>query len=59
MPVAQGAEPVPCDDLGGGLGWGPSGQSKTGETCMLLAESWFTLLYGRDQHNTVKQLSSN
>ena len=38
--------------------WRGGRESEEGEDiCIPVAE--FTLLYGRDQHNTVKQLSSN
>ena len=43
LPCNQGARPVLCDDL---EGW-------------VYNHGWFSLLYGRNQHNMVKQLSSS
>ena len=45
-----------CDDLegwGGGMGGGSRGKG-----CMY-TYGWLVLLYSRNQHNTVKQLSSS
>ena len=49
--------PVLCDNLGGGMGWEVgrgSGWRGHMYTC-----GWLMLLYGRNQHKILKQLSSN
>ena len=38
------------------LGWGRKESQKGGD---IDNYDWYTLMYGRDHHNTVKQLSSN
>ena len=45
-----------CDNLGGG--WGGGGRLKREERYIYNYDE-FTSLYNRNQHNTVKQLSSN
>ena len=41
----------------GGIGWEVGGRFKGGGIC--ITHGWFMLMYGRSQHNTVKQMSSN
>ena len=54
---AQGAEPsaLTTKGVGWGAGWG-EGWERRRHTCTC---GWFTMFYGRSQHNTVKQLFSN
>ena len=47
---------VLCDDHG--VEWG-GGEADSGGRRYMHTYGWFMLLYGRNQHNIVKQLSSN
>ena len=47
-----------CDNLEGWDGVGGGGEVQEGGEHMCTC-GWFTTLYGRSQHNVVKQLSSN
>ena len=52
--VTQEAQPVLCDSPEES----DEGEArKAGNMCIL--NGWFTVMYGRDQHTFVKQLSSN
>ena len=42
-----------------GMGWGGRWEGLTRETGYMYTYGWFMLIYGRNQHNIVKQLSSN
>ena len=52
--MIQGAEPRLCDDL---EGWDGMGEAQ--RKGRYYTYEWLTLLYGRNQHTIVKQLSSN
>ena len=56
--IAQGAQPSALRQPGG-VGWGGGwGRDSEGRGHMYTYDR-LTLLYGRSQHNIVKQLSSN
>ena len=46
-----------CDNLEGGVVWEVGGTFKSG--AHMCTYGWFMLIYGRNQHNIVQQLSSN
>ena len=47
---------VLCDNL---EGWDGGGREVQEEEDIMYTYGWFVLIYGRNQHNIVKQLSSN
>ena len=46
-----------CDNLGGGVVWEVGERFKRG--AHMCTYGWFMLIYGRNQHNIIQQLSSN
>ena len=50
---------VLCDNLEGWNGEGDGREVQNGEVVCMYTCDWFLLMYGRNQHNIVKQLSSN
>ena len=41
------------------MGWEVGGGREVQEVGAMYTYGWFMLMYGRNQHNTVKQLASN